>query len=482
MATSAASHRLERRVADFIAAEAVLKRGERALLLLSGGADSMALLDLLRRVDRRLGLGLAFAALHVDYATRGVDSENDRRIAERGCADAGVEIHVVRLSTRLTGGDFQARARELRYRHAEELAAARGYDVIVTAHNRDDQAETVLYRLVKYATPAGLVGMRPREGRRAKPLLCLGAAEIREHCAREGITYGRDVSNDDTVYARNLLRHDVVPRLERLNPRLSETLADSALMAAAHVAVVAAATEEARRRVAASVEPGELVALDVRALARELPALQELVLHDVVRAALGGEALVGRRVVRALRRLSAQRGDGGRVSLRGRIEAARAGGRLVLQVAARPLSYAAAELSGAALMAAGAEGLRLCVGGRIWRLRLLPGAELDREAACSGQAFVALAGPPGSLVLRAPRRGERFSPLGLGAETTVARYLAAARVPAVRRSHAVVLDVDGVTAWVGYEGRGGEAAGRVAEACRVQESTLITLHMAPEDI
>ncbi len=172
--------RLERRVADFVARREVLRAGERALLMLSGGADSMAMLALVRAADRRLALGLDLCALHVDYGLRGDDSTRDREIVARACAEAGIELEVVRLEAGLHGPNFQARARDLRYGRARALAAARGCDVIATAHNRDDQAETILYRLAKYASPQALVGMRPREagapGRAAlaRPLLCFG--------------------------------------------------------------------------------------------------------------------------------------------------------------------------------------------------------------------------------------------------------------------------------------------------------------------
>ena len=223
--TDAAGYRLERRVTAFVGEQAVLHPGERAMLMLSGGADSMALLAIVRNAARRLGLGLDLAALHVDYATRGADSVRDADIVARACNAAGVPLHVVRLERRLSGGDFQARARELRYREARALAEAHGYDAIVTAHNRDDQAETVLYQLTKYATPRALAGMRPREGRLARPLLCLGATEIREYCRAAGIEYGEDVTNARPVYARNRLRLEVLPLLRAVNPRVVETLA-----------------------------------------------------------------------------------------------------------------------------------------------------------------------------------------------------------------------------------------------------------------
>ena len=147
--------------------EGVLRPAEHVLLMLSGGADSMALLALLPGVDARLGLQLRLSALHVDYGARGADSDRDREIVARACAAARVPLHVVRLRRRLTGAGFQARARALRYERAAQLAAVHGCAVVATGHNRDDQAETILYRLAKYASPRQGRGAAVRVAARA---------------------------------------------------------------------------------------------------------------------------------------------------------------------------------------------------------------------------------------------------------------------------------------------------------------------------
>ncbi len=473
----AACLRLQRRVAESVATSQSLRSGERALLLLSGGADSMALLSLLRAADGRLGLALSFAALHVDYGLRGADSDRDRRIVERACAEVGVPLHVERLRGALRGAHFQERARDLRYGRARDLAAEHGYDVLVTAHNRDDQAETVLYRLVKYASPRGLAGMRPRDGDLARPLLGVGAAEIREYCRLTGVEFGEDVTNTSPRYARNLLRLEVLPLLEGLNPRVKETLAASAELAAAESEVLAAVCAEARERADLPLAAGELARLDLSLLAAETPAVRALVLHDALRAALGGSALVERRQVEALLRLAARRDDAGRADLGRGLEAVRGGGELRLRAAAAPHRCPPAETQGEELAAAGDAGVTAGFCGARWRIRLLPGAAFDRRAALAGEAFAGLPSPPRRVALRHPRRGERFAPSDLGGETTVARYLAAARVPAGLRPLAVVLDVDGAAAWVG-----GPAAppGRVAHGYRVAQSSALTLHVVQE--
>ena len=474
----AAGFRLERRVAGFVEREGVLCAGEHVLLMLSGGADSMALLALLPHVGARLGLGLRLSALHVDYAARGADSDRDREIVVRACAAAEVPLHVVRLRRRLEGASFQARARALRYEHARDFAVADGCDVVASAHNRDDQAETVLYRLTKYASPRGLVGMRPRDGERARPLLCLSAAEIRAYCRARDIEYGEDLTNARPVYARNALRLEVLPALARLNPRVAETLSDTAVMAAAEADVLSAATAAAAARVTRPLGAGDLAALDVAALSAEPSALRALVLHDAARAALGGDALVERRTVEALLALCARRDDAGRARLGRSLEAVRAGG--VLRLRRREPAHVCEPVSvdAAALAAAGGAGVALAACGRCFRARLQDGSALARDPA---RAFVGLAGPPRRVTLRHPRRGERFAPLGLGHATTVARFLAGARAPAPERARALVLAVDEAVAWVGFTDGEGTRRGRVAQDFRVRESSRCTLLVFEED-
>ena len=209
----------------------------------------MALLALVPLVAARLGLGLHLAALHVDYATRGADSRRDRLIVQRACAAQGVPLHVVRLSRKLSGANFQERARELRYGAAFELLQGQSLDVVVTAHNRDDQAETVLYRLAKYAAPSALVGMRPREEQVARPLLCVDAVEVRAYCVARAIEYGEDATNAEPRYARNALRLEVLPVLARINPRVAAGLAEAADVAAREQELLARLADEAWTRV-----------------------------------------------------------------------------------------------------------------------------------------------------------------------------------------------------------------------------------------
>lgn len=467
---------LERRFCDFVASRGVLRAGERPLLLLSGGADSMCLLHLLPIADRRLALGLGVAALHVDYGLRGGASDRDREIVEEACAAAGLPLHVERLEGSLRGPNFQARAREHRYRLAGELAGRFGYGPLTTAHNRDDQAETVLYRLVKYASPLGLAGMRPREDGLARPLLALGADEIRAYCEAEGIVYGVDASNLRPLYARNVLRLEVLPALARLNPHVAETLAGNAAIAAAEREIVEAALDAAWSRVAAALGPGELAAVDLAELAVQPPALRSLCLWKAAGAGLDEGAFVPRRQVAALEALAQRREEAGRVALRGGREAVRERDRLVVRRRAAghqcpPVSLALAQ----------GPSPPVVVCGRRLRFELLGGAHAPSTPPDESYVALGFDAPPRRAVVRHPRRGERFTPFGRAAATTLARFLAAAGCPAAERRRALVLEVDGAFAAVAFVDREGVRRSRVAQERTVTQSTGWTLGVALEE-
>ena len=454
---------LRRRTADFVAAGELLRPGERTLLMLSGGADSMALLDLVGSVDRRLGLGLELSALHVDYATRGAASTRDRQIVEEACRVLAVPLHVVALAHKPSGSAFQERARQIRYDAARAVVARGEADVVVSAHNRDDQAETVLYRLAKYAAPSSLRAMRPREAGLARPLLCLGGAELRAYCGELGIAYGEDETNSTVDYRRNLVRHEVLPVLRAINPRVSETLAEAAALADEEHAVLVAAVDEAWGRIARPGAPAtsELSwALDVRALGDEPAGLRALCLRRLVRCALGDDALITRRLTQGLERLAAASAGSRTVALGRGYEAVRE--YELLSVRRRAGTHACPPVA----LTPGSSRL-FCE--RRFRAELVAGAAFEKR---TDEAWLAVGRPDLEIVLRHPRRGDRLRPFGMAAEVLLSDLFTASRVPRARRPLAVVAELDGEIAWA--------CPGRSSESFRVTEGTPYTLHIFEE--
>jgi tRNA(Ile)-lysidine synthase len=186
--------------------------GEPLLVMLSGGADSVCLLDV------AVKLGARVSALHVNYRLRGAESDGDETHCRALCERLGVPLTVERPA--LPEGNLQAVARDARYALAEQLADGD----YAAAHTRSDQAETVLYRLATSPGRRALLGMVPRRGRLVRPLLDVSRQDTRAWCRSAGLEWREDSSNADRSFARARIRHEALPALgDRAEAAIAET-------------------------------------------------------------------------------------------------------------------------------------------------------------------------------------------------------------------------------------------------------------------
>jgi len=217
-------------VLEELRARALLPAGAPVVVLVSGGRDSVCLLDLAARLA---GSG-AVRALHVNYGLRAAAREDEAlcaRLAER----LGVALEVVHAERPEGGGNLQAWAREVRYAAAARLADVVGAASIATGHTASDQAETVLYRLASSPGRRALLGMRERDGRLVRPLLGYTRARVTAYCEHRGLAWREDETNASELYARGRVRHVLLPALAGVHPaaeanvvRTAELLRDEA--------------------------------------------------------------------------------------------------------------------------------------------------------------------------------------------------------------------------------------------------------------
>lgn len=195
------------------------------LAAVSGGADSMCLLSLLLEAGAQYDF--IVEAAHFDHQIR-QDSEQDCAFVQHWCDEEGVPLHIGRANipeeahARKQG--LEETARQFRYRFLEETAAEIGADVIATAHNADDNGETVLLHLLRGSGLSGLGGMMPKRGNLVRPLLTTTRREIEAYNALHGVPHVEDSTNADISYTRNFIRHEVMPLLKERNPNVLSAL------------------------------------------------------------------------------------------------------------------------------------------------------------------------------------------------------------------------------------------------------------------
>ncbi|MGN6556591.1 MAG: tRNA lysidine(34) synthetase TilS [Solirubrobacterales bacterium] len=197
---------------------------EPLVAMLSGGRDSVCLLDLAvgtRGTD-------AVTALHVNYGLRAEADEDERHCAQL-CGRLGVMLEVERPQRPEGAGNLQAWAREQRYGAAARLAEEQGAK-IATGHTADDQVETVLYRLASSPSRRALLGMRPEDGRLVRPLLGTTRAETTAYCEECGLAWRDDVTNEEGAYVRNRIRRGLIPELEQVHPAAKENVLRTAAL------------------------------------------------------------------------------------------------------------------------------------------------------------------------------------------------------------------------------------------------------------
>jgi len=195
----------------------MIPKDSRVLAAVSGGADSMAMLHCLRRLEKAIGFRLGVA--HIDHGLRQT-SPRDLKFVESQCQELGIPFHFAKVSVRTESKKrnkgIEETARILRYDALEKIAADNGYVRIATAHTASDQAETVLMRVISGAGSRGLRGILPiREGMVIRPMLSVTRSEIEAFIVRENIPFTTDETNMDTAYDRNRIRHVLIPLIEK---------------------------------------------------------------------------------------------------------------------------------------------------------------------------------------------------------------------------------------------------------------------------
>lgn len=210
------------RVQKFIQSEKLLPHNAKVIVGLSGGMDSMVLLDLLVLLEYRC------IAAHCNFHLRGAESDRDADFVRKWCKNTDIPFTSIDFDTTGYAEDrkisIEMAARELRYEWFEILRKQYEADAIAVAHHRDDSVETVLLNLIRGTGIKGLSGISPRNGYVVRPLLTVSRSEIEDYIIERELPYVTDSTNDQDIYLRNYLRLNVIPKLEVVNPSVKESI------------------------------------------------------------------------------------------------------------------------------------------------------------------------------------------------------------------------------------------------------------------
>jgi tRNA(Ile)-lysidine synthase len=462
---------LLRRLLRSIRETATLAPADRVAIAVSGGADSVALTWALVDLVALGHLPVTIVGLvHLNHGLRGEDADRDERFVRALGARLGLPVEVGRADVaeeaRASRRSLEAAGRAARDRFFAEATSRLDASVVATAHTADDQAETVLLRLLRGASARGVAGIRPRRGAIVRPLLGVRRATLRRFLEARGEGWVEDASNADRTIARNAVRHELLPVVERLAPGGIAALARFAALARDDEAVLERRAIEVARKIVLSTEAA------VRVRRAALSGVPAAIARRVVRHALEqvSQGAVTARHVDAIRRLGAADTSIGHLDLpTATVDID--GEDLWLRPRIGP-SRAPATDSGrfdVALPVPGAVDLATA-GVRLVAERVAPAA---LPAASNGRGRVAAvqeAALRGALSVRQRRPGDRLRPLGAPGRRKVQDVLVDRKVPRGERDRVpIVVDQSGQIVWVaGYA---------MADECRVTrpESGVVLL-------
>lgn len=422
----------------------ILLGGESVLLAVSGGIDSMVMLDILARLAPifRLNLGV----VHFNHGLRETgeaDADFVREEARRRGLKAFVGAADVRKIADDEGRSIEETARRERYGFIERIARRHRYDVVMTGHTADDNAETLLLNLLRGSGVTGLAGIPPTRRLAgsiilARPFLFAVRRDIATYAEAVGMEWREDESNSSDEFTRNRVRHTLLPALRAFNPSVVATLNSTAAVMRDVDRYLSGVVETAvRSALRGEPKPAERVALDVGHLRHLQPAIRGEVIQRVMSQTFDLPPLSHTAVERTIELL--WKDTGARASLGGRYEALRDREEIVL-LRHPPIIR---EIDKTFL-----PGEEIEVGESVLITTLLPDGEKPQFSSNPKVEYVDAATLPDKLVVRTWREGDRFHPIGMKGEKKVSDFLVDRKVPLDRKRQVMVVTDGEAIIWV----------------------------------
>lgn len=253
-------------VRKYISQNQLFEERQHLLLAVSGGVDSVVLVDVLSHFQ-----SYSLSIAHCNFQLRGKESDQDETFVAHLAQEYQLPLFVKRFDTQEFASknklSIQVAARQLRYAWFDEVLLSQQIPLLVTAHHQNDNIETVIYNLAKGTGIAGLHGILPKNGNIARPFLCVSKEEILQYATKNQLTWREDSSNESDKYSRNLIRHHIIPILKQLNPNLESTFQENTEKIYAVENVFRSTVKEFKNRVLKEIDA--IYYLDIEVIRKE---------------------------------------------------------------------------------------------------------------------------------------------------------------------------------------------------------------------
>lgn len=469
-------------VRAFISGEELIDAGSAVLVGLSGGVDSVVLVEMLQR------LGFDVRALHVNYGLRNAASDEDEHFVRSFCTRLAIGLQIEHVDTRSIaeerGTSVQEAARDLRYEAFDRSAGEAAIPRVAVGHHRDDQAETVLLHLFRGSGPEGLAGMPARRPLRTgsgvhliRPLLCLRRGEIEAYAASRSLAWREDATNLKTTYRRGAIRTRIFPLIEEhFGAAATDNIVRSAELMRAYVE--SGLSDDVREAFSAASEakpswrqdPEVLGQLDLSVLRALNPALRGRIVLEAIRRwlpALGAtrrtvEEIEALMEVQPGRRLVHPTGIVWRERERLLFVAGTEGADRISEEGATHPADSADQLSdGGVMVLSATEPARTPVGVVDLKMDVKVPSELSNGS--RNEEYVDAERLGDSLIVRRWAPGDRFIPLGMDRPKKISDFLTDEKVPPHRREKVLVVLAGEEIVWV--------VGHRISNSLRVRPNT-----------
>ncbi len=428
---------VEQKALNFIDENHLIEKGDKVLVALSGGADSVFLLYFLIKFKRRFGIEVA--AFHLNHKLRGKTAIEDEKFCVDFCSKTNVEFVSVRKDVKAFAKrmkvSVEEAGREIRYSELNKAAKKIGCTKIATAHNLSDNVETVLLNFVKGTCVKGLAGIPISRNNIIRPILCISSEEIRKYLKENNIPFKVDESNLDSDYERNFLRNEIIPKLKRrLNPRLEEKISNTSKIISELNSFVEKQIEEIRKE--ATKFDGKELRINSQKISKVDKSLQGILLKSVIENSFNVE-LSSENIFSLAELLILQTGRS--VHLKENIVATRERSELVIR-----RSYSSGNKKSTYKIKV---GQKIRVDGKVISIRDV-NRKMFKFSADRSIEYISGVGLRDIFEIRKWKVGDKFQPIGMKGTKKISDFLSDEKISSINKKEHLILTNAGKIVWV----------------------------------